>query len=161
MRHVKLMDPGEGRIFTAAGDYYTFKAVSEDTACTYTLIEAIVPKDGGSWPHIHHREDEGFYILEGEIIFYAGGQIFKKGAGSFVNIPRETVHYFKNRGDCTAKILIFYGPAGFERVFFESGTEVQDTSTPPPPTSEEAGRRFLEVSAKYGTEVLLDVPVEI
>jgi mannose-6-phosphate isomerase-like protein (cupin superfamily) len=161
MRDVKVVEPGAGRIISAAGDFYTFKAVSDDTGCAYTLLEAVVPKDGGSFPHIHHREDEGFYILEGEIIFYAAGQIFTKGPGSFVNIPKGTVHYFKNRGAVTAKMLILYGPAGFERVFFESGTEVKDLSAPAPPQTEADGRKFLEVAAKYGTEVLWDMPVEI
>jgi limonene-1,2-epoxide hydrolase len=112
-----------------------------------------VPPGGGSIPHIHHREDEGFYILEGEITVFANSESVTVGPGSFVNIPRHSLHYFKNLGSTVAKLLILYGPAGFEHVFFETSAEVNSLTDPPPPITEEGGRRFVEVAAFYGTEV--------
>ncbi len=156
MRTVKAVKPGEGKIITDAGDFYIFKAITEDSGGAYTFLEAIVPPGGGSIPHIHHREDEGFYILEGYVTFYANDASFKMGPGSFVNIPKDTVHYFKNLDNVTAKMLLLYAPAGFERVFFEAGTEVKDLTAPPQPVTEAAARKFLEVAAKYGTEVVLE-----
>jgi len=154
MRTVKAVKPGEGRIITAAGDFYTFKAVTEDSGGSYTFLEAIVPPGGGSIPHIHHREDEGFYILEGYITFFANDTSFKMGPGSFVNIPKDTVHYFKNLENAKAKMLLLYAPSGFERVFFEAGTEVKDLTGPPQAVTEAEARKFYEVAVKYGTEVV-------
>ena len=154
MRNLKVLQPGEGRIVaTPAQDYYTFKAVGDDTDRSYTLLEAIVPPGGGSIPHIHHREDEGFYVLEGEVTVFAHMESITVGPGSFVNVPRHTLHYFKNQGSTVTKMLLIYGPAGFEHVFFETSPDVDSITAPPPPITKEGGRRFVEVSAFYGTEV--------
>ena len=59
----------EGRTIAVVGDVYRFLATSEDTSGKYALWEAIVPPGGGPPPHLHSREEEGFYILEGEITF--------------------------------------------------------------------------------------------
>src|ERR1700680_3294479 len=59
--------PTEGRTIAVVGDVYRFLATGEDTNGKYALWEAIVPPGGGPPPHVHSREEEGFYILEGEI----------------------------------------------------------------------------------------------
>jgi len=59
--------PGEGRTIAVFGDVYRFLAVGEDTNGKYALWEAVVPPGGGPPPHVHSREEEGFYVLEGEI----------------------------------------------------------------------------------------------
>src|SRR5881394_1594984 len=59
----------EGRTIAVVGDVYRFLATGDDTNGKYALWEAIVPPGGGPPPHVHSREEEGFYILEGEITF--------------------------------------------------------------------------------------------
>jgi hypothetical protein len=63
-----LRKPYEGRSIAVVGDVYRFLATGEDTNGKYALWEAIVPPGGGPPPHVHSREEEGFFILEGEII---------------------------------------------------------------------------------------------
>ena len=78
---------------------YRFLATGEDTNGKYALWEAIVPPGGGPPPHVHSREEEGFYILEGEITFTVDGERVVATAGMFANMPVGTPHSFKNESD--------------------------------------------------------------
>src|SRR5882724_1421335 len=72
IHHPTLRSPAEGRTIAVVGDVYRFLATGEDTDGKYALFEAIVLPGGGPPPHGHSREEEGFYILEGEITFHVG-----------------------------------------------------------------------------------------
>ena len=61
-----ILRPKEGRAVWVVGDHYTVKASGEDTGGGFALIEVLVPSQSGPPPHIHRREDEAFYVLEGE-----------------------------------------------------------------------------------------------
>ena len=67
-RQPMFKSPTEGRTIAVVGDVYRFLATGADTNGKYAMWEAIVPPGGGPPPHVHSREEEGFYILEGEII---------------------------------------------------------------------------------------------
>jgi mannose-6-phosphate isomerase-like protein (cupin superfamily) len=88
--------PGEGRTVAVVGDVYRFLATGDNTNGRYALWEAIVPPGGGPPPHVHSREEEGFYILEGEITFTIAGRPMVAKAGTFANMPVGTPHSFKN-----------------------------------------------------------------
>jgi quercetin dioxygenase-like cupin family protein len=105
----------EGRTVAVVGDVYRFLATGEDTHGKYALWEAIVPPGGGPPPHVHSREEEGFYVLEGEIAFTINGKKQVATAGMFANMPVGTPHSFKNESDKPAKMLISVAPAGLER----------------------------------------------
>ena len=91
-----IRTPAEGRTIAVVGDVYRFLATGEDTNGKYALWEAIVPPGGGPPPHVHSREEEGFYILEGEITFHVGDERIVATAGMFANMPVGTPHSFKN-----------------------------------------------------------------
>src|SRR6266576_1663940 len=91
-----LKKPTEGQTLAVVGDVYRFLAIGDDTNGTYALWEAIVPPGGGPPPHVHSREEEGFYVLEGEIAFQIGGDRVVAGAGMFANMAVGTPHSFKN-----------------------------------------------------------------
>src|ERR1700683_83277 len=107
--------PGEGRTIAVVGDVYRFLATSEDTNGKYALWEALVPPGGGPPPHVHSREEEGFYVLEGEITLQIGDERIVATAGMFANMPIGTLHSFKNESDKQAKMLISVAPAGLEK----------------------------------------------
>src|SRR5580700_7049034 len=94
----------EGRTVAVVGDVYRFLATGEDTNGKYALWEAIVPPGGGPPPHVHSREEEGFYILEGEITLHFGEEQIVASAGMFANMPVGTPHSFKNESKETAKM---------------------------------------------------------
>src|SRR6186713_3068834 len=92
----RLIKPTEGRTVAVVGDVYRFLAVGADTNGKYALWEALVPPGGGPPPHVHSREEEGFYVLEGEITFQINGERVVAGAGTFANRPVGPPHSLKN-----------------------------------------------------------------
>lgn len=114
-KEVQHVAAGEGRTFhVLGGDRVTIKAVSADTGGTYSLFETTVPPQGGPPPHVHHREDEAFYILEGEFEFHLGDRVILASTGSYLWAPRDVPHRFINLGPTPGKLLIMIRPAGFE-----------------------------------------------
>ena len=154
-RRLTLRNPAEGRNIAVVGDVYRFLATGNNTHGTYATWEAIVPPGGGPPPHVHSREEEGFYILEGEITLQAGEQKIVATAGMFVNMPIGLPHSFKNESNKPARMLISVAPAGLEQMFFEFGLPVpQGTTTAAPPTTEEI-EKLLKIAPRYGIEVRL------
>ncbi len=150
-----LRTPTEGRTIAVVGDVYRFLATGEDTNGKYAILEAIVPPGGGPPPHVHSREEEGFYILEGEITFQIGDERVVATAGMFANMPVGTQHSFKNESTLSAKMLISVAPAGLEQMFFEVGVPVaQGASTASPPTKEEI-EKLLAIAPRFGVEIRL------
>jgi quercetin dioxygenase-like cupin family protein len=147
--------PTEGRTVAAAGDVYRFLAVGEETNGKYAMWEAIVPPGGGPPLHVHSREEEGFYILEGEITYQIGDKRLVATAGMFANMPVGTPHSFKNETNRTAKMLISVAPAGFENMLFEVGQPVPAGSTTVPPPTKEEIDKLLAIAPKYGIEFKL------
>ena len=112
-----------------------------------------MPPGGGPPPHVHCREEEGFYILEGEITFMIGEQRVIAAAGMFANMPGGTPHSFKNESSKPAKMLISVASDGLERMFFEFGSPLPEGSaTALPPTKAEIDG-LLAVASAYGLEI--------
>jgi quercetin dioxygenase-like cupin family protein len=150
-----LKQTTEGRTIAVVGDVYRFLATGEDTDGKYAMWEAIVSPGGGPPPHVHSREQEGFYILEGEITLQIGDKRLVTTAGMFANMPVGTPHSFKNESDKPAKMLITVAPAGIEQMFFEVGVlVVQGATTAAPPKKEEI-EKLLAVAPRYGIEIRL------
>jgi quercetin dioxygenase-like cupin family protein len=145
----------EGRTVAVVGDAYRFLATGEETGGRYALWEAIVPPGGGPPPHVHTREEEGFYVLEGEITFTVNGERVVATAGTFANMPVGTPHSFTNEGDRPARMLVSVAPAGLERMFFEVGVPLAEGATAAPPPTEEEIVKLLAVAPTYGIEIRL------
>src|SRR5256885_7238497 len=120
-RRPTITKPTECRTIAVVGDVYRFLATGDNTHGTYAMLEAIVPPGGGPPPHVHSREEEGLYVLDGEITFQIGGERVVARAGTFANMPVGTPHSFTNEGDRPARMLISVAPAGLEQMFFEVG----------------------------------------
>jgi len=150
-----IRTPGEGRTIAVVGDVYRFLATGADTNGRYALWEAVVLPGGGPPPHVHSREEEGFYVLEGEITFTVDGERVVATAGTFANMPVGTPHSFKNESNRPARMLISVAPAGLERMFFEVGVPLAEgATTAAPPTPDEI-ERLLAAAPRYGIEIKL------
>jgi quercetin dioxygenase-like cupin family protein len=148
-----LRQATEGRTIAVVGDVYRFLATGDDTNGKYAMWEAIVPPGGGPPSHVHSREEEGFYILEGEITLHVGEERIVVTAGMFANMPVGTPHSFKNESSNPARMLISVAPAGLEQMFFEVGVPLaQGATTALPPAKEEIDT-MLDVAPKYGIEI--------
>ncbi len=147
--------PDRGRTLAVVGDVYRFLVTGADTGGEYALWEAIVPPGGGPPPHIHSREQESFYVLEGEIAFHVEGERIVATAGTYAIIPIGTLHSFRNESDQKAKMLISVYPAGLEEMFFECGAALPEGATTAlPPTPDEIGK-LIELAPRYGIELRL------
>src|SRR6186997_1893834 len=104
--NTRVQNAGEGRAYWVVGDLYTILASGEDTGGAYAMIHAVVPPGGGPPPHIHRREDEAFYVLEGTVAFQADGRDIPAAAGAWLTLPRGSLHTFRNNGTTPAKMLI-------------------------------------------------------
>ena len=154
-RNPTINTPPKSRTIAVVGDVYRFLATGDDTNGKYALWEALVGPGGGPPPHVHSREEEGFYILEGEITFTVNGERVVATAGMFANMPVGTPHSFKNESDKRAKMLISVAPAGLEKMFFEFGVPVPPGATTAPPPTKEEIEKLLAIAPRYGIEIRL------
>jgi mannose-6-phosphate isomerase-like protein (cupin superfamily) len=117
---LKVLRADEGSHFSVFGSAMTYKATTEDTGGAFSLALETTPPQGGLPLHIHRREDEAMYILEGEYEIECGDQIFRAGAGTFVFLPRNVSNRYQNLGNTPAKFLHITSPGGFEQVVQET-----------------------------------------
>ncbi|GAB2578915.1 cupin domain-containing protein [Spirosoma areae] len=96
---------------------------------TFSLMWQLCPEGSGPGPH-YHDQDEGFFVNEGQITYVAGGEQFVAKQGSFVWIPRSTIHSFRVDSK-TATLLNFYTPAGFEQIIMAGGLPAEALTLPP------------------------------
>lgn len=127
-----LLTAGEGNSYWVLGDLYTFKVTGKETNGAFTIMDQIIQPEGGPPPHIHRREDETFYVLEGKFAFLCGDKQNVFEAGAFVYIPKGALHTFKNVGNKPGRLLVTVTPAGLEDFFYKVGTPALNQSTPPP-----------------------------
>ena len=146
--------PGEGPAFSAVGDVYRILATGEQTGGAYVLSEARVLPGGGPPPHIHHREDEAFFVLEGEITFLLGDKKVVAVAGTFIQGPRGIPHAFKNESNAPARMLLQLTPPGFEKFMAEIAQTVPSFDSPSLPVTPADIQKLLAVAPQYGIEIL-------
>jgi quercetin dioxygenase-like cupin family protein len=139
-RKIKVNRPGEGATCNVVGDTYRFLGTGGDTDAAYFIVEAIVPPGGGTPPHWHTREEEGFYILDGELEFTADGESVRATAGTFLNLPKESRHFFRNIGDRPARMLILCAPSGAEDFFLAADGQGPE--------------KVVELAARYGIHII-------
>ncbi|HIK15990.1 MAG TPA: cupin domain-containing protein [Leptolyngbyaceae cyanobacterium M33_DOE_097] len=149
-----FVQSGQGRSYYFGQDLYTFKAIGEETGEAYALCEAIVAPQGGSPLHRHTRENESFYVQDGEIEFQLGDRTLVATAGTFLYSPKGQLHRFTNTTATPAKMLIWVTPAGFEKFMAEVSKAVNDQITLGASLSPEDLDKILTAAPKYGIEII-------
>jgi len=133
------------------GNLFRIKALAQATGGAFGLAEATFWAGMATPLHVHHREDEAFYVLEGEIRFRRGDEEFTASPGDFVFGPREVPHSFKVLGS-GARALVLVTPGGLEQMFVDGGLPVTDPTTPPAP--EYDMEQVHALARKYGWDVV-------
>ncbi len=150
MTEMKVITPQEARAIHWLGSRATFFATSAETASAFAIWMDEPPPGGGPVPHVHTREEEFFYVLEGKITFWCAGQELSATPGAFVGLPKGLGHQFRNDGKGPSRTLIFFVPGGCEGFFLELGnpySEPTDATVPPDP------KRIEEALARYGQKL--------
>ncbi len=147
-----MLQRGEGVSLWSLGGRFTMKVTANDSLDQFALVEAVAFRTTEPPLHIHHREDEAWYVLDGQMTFYVGDDTMTATAGTFVFAPRGIPHTFTVDVEPT-RVLVFAAPAGFERFALELGGDA--TSDVPPPGLAVPGPDVLgPVAERYGIEVV-------
>jgi quercetin dioxygenase-like cupin family protein len=142
-------------MYCGPGDRVSFLVTGAESNGGCFIVEGLAAPGGGPPPHLHHFEDESFYVLEGTVTFQAGGQTIHAKPGDFIHIPRGTVHSLRNDGEAPARALIIIspaGPAGMQQFFEEAFHPVTDHSASPPLITDEMVKRMVDAAARNGLE---------
>jgi quercetin dioxygenase-like cupin family protein len=131
----------------------TVKASGAETGGAFSQIEVDDPQGCAPPMHIHHGEEETFYVVDGEVTVFADGARIDLSAGDYAFVPRGVDHAYIVRSE-RARMLVTFSPSGFEQFFVQEGIPVEDGETDEPvggvqPSPEEFIRRL----APYGCEV--------
>ena len=148
-------DEGEARWWFGA--LAEIKATAADTGGQMTIVE-VTEHPGAEAPlHVHHRDDEGFWILEGDVTFEVGDETIEASAGDYVFGPRDIPHRF-TVGDRGCRMLFIMVPGGFEDLI-RATSEPAPSRTVPPPAEEEPSAEELEglkaIIREHGYELLI------
>lgn len=152
-RTVVAVRNGEGEALWWFGALAEIKATAADTAGQMTIVE-ITEAPGTEAPlHVHHREDEGFWVLEGDVTFEVGDTTVKAGVGDFAFGPRDVPHRY-TVGVAGCRMLFIFTPGGFEEVIREMGEPAASRTLPPASEEEPDMERIQAIAEKYGSELL-------
>jgi mannose-6-phosphate isomerase-like protein (cupin superfamily) len=145
--------PGEGRHLWHIDDLMTFKALAADTGGRLALWEQSLPYRSSPPLHVHSREDEAWYVLDGALTFRVGDRTWTAEAGSFLWAPRALPHTFRVDSP-TARLLGIAVPAGFEEFFLATGRPARTPTIPPPSDGPPDTGALVAAAARHGAELL-------
>lgn len=141
----------EGDSFWWQGALIQIRARSSQTGGALGLVHGHFPEGFGPPLHVHHREDEGIYVLDGEVKFRQGDDEFIGRSGTFVWGPRGVPHSFRVLS-ANARALVMVSPAGFEGMFEEGGVSTRVAANPPTQAYDPSAAKAL--AQKFGFEVV-------
>ncbi|HVW78900.1 MAG TPA: cupin domain-containing protein [Alloacidobacterium sp.] len=147
-----VLETGQGHSFWLMGDFYSIKTAAEQTGGAYSITEIKSFPGNGPPPHIHHNEDECWYVVEGAFSVIINDRIFDIADGDYVRIPKGTPHTFKNVGAVPGKMLVILSPGGLEGLWAELG---QPGSSQEQPREDDPSvlNRLLSLAPRYGLEI--------
>jgi quercetin dioxygenase-like cupin family protein len=129
------------------------KASSESTGGQMSILEITEPPNSVAPLHVHHHEDEAFWILDGDVTFEVGGNRIEAHTGDYVFGPRDIPHrYFVGPNGC--RMLFVMTPGGFDQMVTEMSAPATNRALPPPSNQEPDWAHIAAVARKYGNELL-------
>ena len=146
--------PEEWSVRMPGNRVVTTRVAAERTGWAYSLFEVEVGVGGAEGPHVQHREDESFYLLEGEYEFLVEGRTLRAGAGSLIYVPRGNLHAHRNVAEGVGRMLVSQTPGGsHERFLEEISEERRDVSTTPISNGPQETERIAKIAVEYGIEM--------
>lgn len=142
--HPILTDAGGGHTFTMLGTTMRLLATSDATGGRYTVLEQVTPAGWGPPRHIHSREDEIFYVLDGSYELHVGDERRIVSAGGSAILPRNLPHGFRNVASTPSRLAFVIVPGGLDNYFLA----VAKCSPPPTPA------QLVELARPFGLTLL-------
>ncbi len=144
-------DEGEARWWL--GMLAVIKATAADTGGQMAIVEVTTPPGFAAPLHVHHWEDEAFWLLEGDATFEVGGTTIEAHAGDYLFGPRGIPHRF-TAGGAGCRMLFILTPAGFEELVIAMSEPAASRTLPPPFEEEPDWERVAAIAMAYGAEML-------
>jgi quercetin dioxygenase-like cupin family protein len=129
------------------------KATGADTGGQIAIIEITEPPGAEAPRHVHHKEDEGFWVLEGEVTFDVGGTTIVATEGDYAFGPRDVPHSYRVGPD-GCRMLFIVTPAGFEKLVRQISVPAASRALPPGPQGPPDSDDLPALVASYGCELL-------
>jgi mannose-6-phosphate isomerase-like protein (cupin superfamily) len=145
-----VLGPEEGPASWYVNNRAVIKASAAQTGGAFGLLEMHVAPGHGPPLHVHHREDEGLWVLEGRLLVRTGDREVTAGPGAFIYTPRGVPHTFRVEGPTPPRLLVLVVPGGGEGFFVDAGRPADGPGLPPPAPPDLA--RLQAVAARYHME---------
>lgn len=144
---------GEGHALWHVDNLMVFKAVAAVTGNRLAVWEQLLPRHSSPPLHVHHRDDEAWYVLDGSITFRVDENEITADGGDFVWAPRGLPHTFRVETQ-TARVLGLGIPAGFEDFFLTTGRPAPELVLPPAPEEPPDLQQMLPAAHAAGCDIV-------
>ena len=129
------------------------KATAADTGGLLSIVEVTEPPGAEAPLHVHHREDEAFWILEGDVTLYVGDTTIEAHAGDYAWGPRDIPHRY-TVGPAGCRMLFICVPGGFDQLVTEMSVPAERRTLPPPAQGPPDMERVAAAAEANGCELL-------
>jgi len=147
----EVIAPGQGKLTGYPGGGMTLLFQGRAGTDEISVIEVVVPpRSLGAPPHLHHNEDEYFYVVEGELTFLVGNEEKIAVRGTYAALPRELRHGYWNGSDAPARVLVTIAPGQFGQFFLDVAKDLEKRAP------QQIGPLIAEHAKRYGCDVYLD-----
>jgi quercetin dioxygenase-like cupin family protein len=153
---VVVRQPAEGPATWAMGSLFERLVSGEETGGAFSASLMTQPPGTATPLHVHTREAEAFYVLDGTLIYQAGQELHHLTAGSFIYLPRAVPHAFRVTGSAPVRFLGLVSPGGLMDLYDEVGIPARERRLPGPDGTpfEEEVVRWMDVAPRYGLQVV-------
>jgi mannose-6-phosphate isomerase-like protein (cupin superfamily) len=145
---------GQGEARWWFGMLAEIKATAGSTGGGLTLVEITCGPGYQAPLHVHHRDDEGFWVLDGRVTFHVGDASVQAGPGDYAYGPRNVPHRF-DVGDEGCRMLFILTPGGLDELIMATSEPAGSRTLPPPPGEGLDVDRLKAIVARYGCELLI------
>jgi quercetin dioxygenase-like cupin family protein len=153
-RDASAVKSSEGEARWWLGQLAEIKATAADTAGQFTIVQVTSPPGMEAPLHVHHREDEAFWMLDGEATLYVGDATIEMSAGDYAFGPREIPHRY-TVGEAGCRMLFICTPGGFEELVRDMSEPAASRALPPPPEQPPDLEWVAQVARRHHCELLV------
>jgi quercetin dioxygenase-like cupin family protein len=134
------------------GELAVIHTTGKETNGKYCIIELYATSQGSPPWHVHHNENEGFYVIDGEFTFSVGNKSYKAKSGDYLMAPKGIPHTYPVDSPGHARLLMICSPAGFKEAVHAMSSRATSLVPPDPENAEIDFEKITAIAARYGIE---------
>ena len=145
-------EPLKKEAYNWLGELAIIHITGKETGGRFSMVELFATKEGEVPWHIHHSEDEGFYVMEGEITVFIEDREIKGRPGDFIFAPKGLPHRYSVDTPGHARVMLTFSPAGFEDFVRATSTRTSSLTPPPPSPIDMDFEELARIAHNFGAE---------